>query len=204
MLTHRLLALAILLGSPVACDSKDTRSEAANSGEAKSDAKAKDGKTDAPKKADEGKEGGKAAADGGATATAKAEIEVPTKAEPAAGDPKVLLSLEDAQDILGLTLEMDTRGEGYSYTSKSPTGSITVDLVSAVPLRILKGNKETIPDIGDGAFFQAKSPRMVILHVMKGEAGLTISVGFPMGAPPKAKDLAKAALEVARRAVPNM
>ncbi|MEM7154958.1 MAG: hypothetical protein AAF799_19075 [Myxococcota bacterium] len=199
MLIRRPLVFALLLGSLVACDSK-----------AKEETP-KDAKTDEAKaNKDEPKAGAKAGgetktkADGGAAIEPEAKAEAPAKADPPAGGPKVLLSLEDAQDILGLTLEMDTRGEGYSYTSKSPTGNITVDLVPAMPIRMLMGNKESIPDIGDAAFFQAKSSRMAILQVIKGDKGLTISVGFPLGAPPKAPDLAEAALEVARRALPNV
>ena len=64
---------------------------------------------------------------------------------------------------------METRGSnGYSYSSTSPAGGVTIDITSAEVVGMLKGDNATIEGLGDEAFFQASSSRMAILIARKG------------------------------------
>ncbi|MCA9690558.1 MAG: hypothetical protein KC636_13175 [Myxococcales bacterium] len=149
---------------------------------------------------------GGAAPQEGAPAEAKVEAKAEAKAAPPAeeGGAKMILSKADAEDILGLSVEVGDRGEGYSYTSKDPLGTVTVDVIDAAPLRMLQGGKPVIEGLGDLAFYQMKTPQSVILHVIQGDRGVTISVSFVRDGAAKIKDLGETAEEVARRALPNL
>ncbi len=66
-------------------------------------------------------------------------------------------------------MTVETRGSnGYSYTSTSPAGGVTIDITSAEVVGMLKGDNATIEGLGDEAFFQTSSSRMAILIARKG------------------------------------
>ncbi len=115
-----------------------------------------------------------------------------------------LLTKAEVEEILGVDVVVGDRGEGHSFTSSDPTGSVTIDDTPAAAARMLKGRNETVEDLGDDAFFMLEMPMTVVLVVIAGDAAFTLSVSFPLGKPEAVTDLKGTAKKLAEKALARL
>jgi len=126
-------------------------------------------------------------------------------AEGAGQEAAQLVTQQQVEDALGTSVTVETRGaNGYSYTSTSPAGGVTIDITSAEVVAILKGDSATIEGLGDEAFFQSSSSRMAILIARKGTKAITLSVLFPLGLPDAVSDIKELAQDLAALALAKL
>ena len=75
-------------------------------------------------------------------------------AEGGGQDSAQFVTQQQVEDALGTSVSVKTRGgNGYSYTSTSPAGGVTIDITPAEVVGILKGDNAAIEGLGDEAFF---------------------------------------------------
>lgn len=87
----------------------------------------------------------------------------------AAQEPVQLVTQAQVEEVIGTTVRVKTRGDnGYSYTSSSPLGTVTIDITPAEVVDTLKGDNASIDGLGDDAFFMSNSSRMAVLIARKG------------------------------------
>ncbi len=98
-----------------------------------------------------------------------------------ASQAESLLTKEDVEGVLGIAVEVGTRGnDGSSFTSSDPLGSVTIDgLDLAVFAMVPKNPANAIEGVGDEAFFQLNMINGVVLQAVKGNSGFILSVHVP-------------------------
>ncbi len=108
------------------------------------------------------------------------------------------LTQEEVEGVLGVPVTVEERGAGgNSFTSSTPLGSVTIDIIDPAVLRMMMGSAEPVPDIGDTAFFQLAMAQTVVLQVIDGTSAFTLSVSYPMAKPEGITDLKEVAKELA-------
>lgn len=116
-----------------------------------------------------------------------------------------LVTQQQVTTALGTSVTVTPRGDnGYAYTSTSPVGSVTIDITPADAVGLLRGDKASIDGLGDEAFFQSSSRNMAILIARKGTKAITLSVLFPLGAPPAVSDITEVARDLAALALAEL
>ena len=125
-----------------------------------------------------------------------------TLATTAAATQQDLLTKEEVEGVLGVSVEVEERGNnGNSFTSSSPLGSVTINIAPSTGSRMLKGSNETVPDLGDDAYFQLDMGNTVVLHVITGDSAIILSVTYPTQKPAGITDLKKVARDLAALAL---
>ena len=66
---------------------------------------------------------------------------------------------------------------------------------------MLKGSNETVPDLGDDAYFQLDMGITVVLHVITGDRAIILSVTYATQKPDGITDLKKVARDLAALAL---